>query len=84
MRLKTAEVAPIPSASVSTAITVNPGCRSNIRNPKRKSFNIRPSARFRFMWELDAEARGKSLKSFSGSEGAVSSGIIDSEKRKII
>jgi hypothetical protein len=37
MRLKIAVFAPIPSASVNTAIAVNPGFFANIRSPYRAS-----------------------------------------------
>ena len=41
MRLKTADVAPMPSARVSTANVVKPGCLSSIRVPKRRSRSMR-------------------------------------------
>src|SRR5580658_3256220 len=43
MRVKIAVVAPIPNASVITAVVVNPGAFRSCRNASRKSASIRPS-----------------------------------------
>src|SRR4051794_19922892 len=48
MRLNTAEVAPIPSVRVRTAIKVKPGCFHSIRAAKRRSWIIVPPSTHRF------------------------------------
>src|SRR5262245_2498598 len=64
-KLSTAVVAPIASASVSTAINVNPGCLSSWRNANRRSFIITLSLFVQRLNWIDASRTPRGQKTCS-------------------